>query len=51
MKNTTNKRVKLDWSRLFGFNQVQSAQAEHGTKRTRAALAAKIGGKPGVKTT
>jgi hypothetical protein len=49
MKNTTDQRVKLDWSRLFGFNQVQSAQSEHGTKHARATLAAKIGGKPGLK--
>jgi len=45
----TEKRVKLDWSRLFGFKQVQSVQAGHGTQQTRAALAAKIGAKPGVK--
>jgi hypothetical protein len=43
------KRVKLDWSRLFGFNQVKSAQSEHGTKQAQAALAAKIGAKPGIK--
>ena len=45
----TNKRVKLDWSRLFGFNQVPSAQSGHGTKQAQAILSAKIGGKPGVK--
>jgi hypothetical protein len=46
------KRVKLDWSRLFGFSQVQSVQAAgHETKQARAALAAKIGAKPGVKVT
>lgn len=40
---TTNKRVKLDWSRLVGFNQVRSRQS----KQAKSVLAAKIGGKPG----
>ncbi|HEX4266226.1 MAG TPA: hypothetical protein VH597_17955 [Verrucomicrobiae bacterium] len=40
---TSNKRVKLDWSRLIGFNQVRSQQSEKAKKM----LAAKIGGKGG----
>jgi hypothetical protein len=42
----TNKRIKLDWSRLVGFNQVHSNQDSHVAKRAKAVLAAKIGGKP-----
>jgi hypothetical protein len=44
MKSTT-KRIHLDWNKLVGFNQVQSAK----TTDERAALAiigAKVGGKP-----
>ena len=43
------QRVKLDWTRLFGFNQVVEAQTQSGTRQARAALSAKIGAKPGVK--
>jgi len=46
---TSDKRMKLDWSRLFGFNQVQSVQTARGTKHAKAVLAAKIGAKPGIK--
>jgi len=42
----TNKQIKLDWSKLLGFNQVKLAQGE---KCVRAMIGAKIGAKPGVK--
>jgi hypothetical protein len=48
MKSTT-KRIKLDWSKLFGFNQVKSAQTERTTKSAQAIIGGKIGGKVGVK--
>jgi len=47
---STNKRVTLDWSKLFGFNQVKSAQGDHSTKCARAIIRAKIGQKAGIKT-
>jgi len=50
MKSTT-KRIKLDWNKLFGFNQVKSVQGEPNTKRAKAMIGAKIGGKPGLKPT
>jgi hypothetical protein len=43
---TSNKRINLDWSRLVGFNQVPSQEDAQATKRAKAILAAKIGGKP-----
>jgi hypothetical protein len=43
---TSIKPVKLDWNRLVGFNQVSSHQGKQNTKRAKAVLAAKIGGKP-----
>jgi len=49
MKST--KRVELDWSKLFGFNQVQPARGELKSKFAKATLSAKIGGKPGLKPT
>ena len=49
MKSTT-KRVKLDWSKLFGFNQVKSVQREPHTRRAKAMIGAKIGLKPGIKS-
>ena len=48
MKSTT-KRIALDWTRLFGFNQVKSAQAECKSKSAQAMIGAKIGSKAGVK--
>jgi hypothetical protein len=49
MKSTT-KRIKLDWSKLVGFNQVKSFQAGVDKSRARAAIGvkagAKVGGKP-----
>jgi hypothetical protein len=48
MKSTT-KRIKLDWSKLFGFNQVKSAQTGRITKSARAMIGGKIGTKAGVK--
>ena len=48
MKSTT-KRIKLDWNKLFGFNQVKSAQAEPNTRQAKAMIGAKIGAKPGMK--
>ena len=46
---STRKRIELDWSKLFGFNQVKSVQSEFKTKSARAMIGAKIGAKPGVK--
>ena len=49
MKSTT-KRIELDWSKLFGFNQVKSAQTEPNAKFAKAMIGAKIGTKSGNKT-
>ena len=46
---STKKRIELDWSQLFGFNQVKSAQASYKTKSARAMIGGKIGGKVGTK--
>jgi hypothetical protein len=40
------KRIELDWSKLFGFNQVKSAQ---NTPEARALIGGKIGAKVGGK--
>jgi hypothetical protein len=45
MKSTT-KRIELDWKKLVGFNQVQSAKKDAGNRAARAAIGAKVGGKP-----
>jgi len=46
-----NKRIELDWSKLFGFNQVKSAQSEHNIRQAKARIEAKIGRKVGIKVT
>jgi len=46
MKSTT-KRIALDWSKLFGFCQVKSAQGEHNTKQAKALIESRLGGKVG----
>ncbi|HYG24148.1 MAG TPA: hypothetical protein VEH04_15320 [Verrucomicrobiae bacterium] len=43
---STQKRVDLDWSKLFGFNQVKSAK---NTPEARAIIGGKIGAKVGGK--
>jgi len=48
MKSTT-KQIKLDWTKLLGFNQVASAQNSTGSKASRAMIGAKVGGKAGLK--
>ena len=48
MKSTT-KRIKLDWSKLLGFDQVKAVQGNANTTYARAMIGAKIGGKPGLK--
>ena len=45
----TTKRIALDWTKLFGFNQVKSAQAQPKSKSAKAMIGAKIGSKPGLK--
>ena len=45
----TNKRIELDWSKLFGFNQVKFAQGETKSKSSKAMIGAKIGAKVGGK--
>ena len=46
---STHKRIKLDWSKLHGFNQVKSAQPGKSAQHARAMIGAKIGAKVGVK--
>jgi hypothetical protein len=48
---TTNKRIKLIWDKLLGFNQVKLAQGELKSKSAKALIEAKIGSKPGIKST
>jgi hypothetical protein len=48
MKSTT-KRIELNWSKLFGFNQVKTTQAGHKTKSGQAMIGSKIGSKVGSK--
>ena len=51
-KKTAKVRVKLDWSRLLGFDQAPAPDCASDGARSRAQLAnlgAKLGGKPGVK--
>jgi len=38
-----NKRIKLNWDRLLGFNQVKRAESEPNSKSEVALLRAKIG--------
>ncbi len=52
-KNTAKVRVKLDWSRLLGFDQAPVPDGANDRTRIRTRLAylgAKVGGKPGLKT-
>jgi len=51
-EKTARVRVKLDWSRLLGFDQAPVPDATSDRVRSRARLAnlgAKVGGKPGLK--
>lgn len=51
MKSTI-KRIELDWSNLFGFNQIKSTKAALDTKNVSALgakLGTKLGGKIGTK--
>lgn len=43
-------RVKLDWSRLLGFDQVKAAQATANSRQSRTLIGAKIGTKVGTKS-
>ena len=53
MQNHKTKiRVKLDWSRLLGFDQAPVSDGANDRTRLRTRLAylgAKVGGKPGLK--
>jgi hypothetical protein len=55
MSDTQTPKVKLDWSRLLGFDQAAATAAEPATPATRlndprlAKLGAKFGGKPGLR--
>lgn len=44
---STNKRVKLDWSKMLGFNQVKSPRRNSGSSEAKAIVGAKIGTKGG----
>jgi hypothetical protein len=46
---STNKRVELNWGKLYGFNQVKSVQGELKSKSAKAVIGAKIGAKVGGK--
>ncbi len=46
---STNKRIELNWTKLLGFNQVSSVQAQPNAKNSRAVIGARIGLKAGVK--
>jgi len=44
---STNKRVKLDWSKMLGFNQIKSARGNLNSPEAKALVGAKIGTKGG----
>ena len=44
-----SKKIKLNWSKMLGFNQVKAAQAQPDSKTSRMLIGAKVGGKPGLK--
>jgi hypothetical protein len=52
MSDTRTSKVKLDWSRLLGFDQAASACDDAGAMRIDdprlARLGSKIGPKPGI---
>jgi hypothetical protein len=48
MADVKSVKVKLDWSRLLGFDQ--AADERETTAKFGTRLGSKIGGKPGVKT-
>jgi len=45
----TNKRIKLNWDKLLGFNQVKHAQGSLKSKAARALIGQKAGVKKGIK--
>jgi hypothetical protein len=45
---SADKRIKLNWDKLLGFNQVKLAQGELKSK-ARAMIGAKVGAKAGFK--
>jgi hypothetical protein len=45
----TNTRIKLNWGKLLGFNQVEAAQGNPKSKSARAMIGAKVGQKFGLK--
>lgn len=55
MSDTQTPKVKLDWTRLLGFDQAVAAAPEAAAPATRlndprlAKLGAKFGGKPGLR--
>jgi hypothetical protein len=42
-------RIKLDWGKLLGFNQVKLAQGDLKSTSAKALIEAKVGSKPGIK--
>jgi len=44
---STNKRIKLNWGQLLGFNQVKGAQGNLKSKAVRARIGQKVGIKVG----
>ena len=53
MSDARTSKVKLDWSRLLGFDQAASASDDAGAMRLNdprlAKLGSKIGPKPGIR--
>jgi len=45
----TSKRVKLNWDKLLGFNQVKPAQGHLKSKAARAMIGNKTGVKKGLR--
>ena len=46
---STNKRIKLNWEKLLGFNQVKLERGELKSKAARALIGQKAGVKKGTK--
>ena len=47
----TQKRIQLDWSKLYGFRLVERSRDGANAKYSQAVLGAKLGGKAWIRPT
>jgi hypothetical protein len=40
--NTTEKRIKLDWNKLIGFDQAKAVTTDPSVKRTKSMIGGKL---------